>query len=210
MLQNQCDPVHFISFCGAMFAYVKKEKSWEQNFYNIGMAFCYAGRIEDAKKIVSLMDKYIITEQCLFWRRILSSEINYFEKNLEELQRDCEILTSVSKGIRMDKKMKFFLNTALSKFTFLNLEQQGRYQEMYDMHQSSYSYYHSMLVDVKKNYYMCQAAQWMEEYELAEAHRRFVLENGGTLWYKTVLENENETERLDENVYRSEYTDYEP
>ena len=86
--------------------------------------------------------------------------------------------------------MKFFLNVALSQFTSLNLEQQGRYDEMYDLYQSSNSYYNSMLVEVMKNYYMYQAARQMEKNELAEVHRQFVLKNGGTLWYKADLENE--------------------
>lgn len=190
ILQKECDPKHMISWYGALTAYVKNEKGWGEHFYNIGCAFYYAGRIEDAKKIVLLMDKYLMTERDLVLRRLLSAHIHFFEKNPEELQRDCEILTSLSKRIKLNKMMKFFLNGALSQFPFLNLEQQGRYDEIYDLYQSSYSYYQSMLVEVVKNYYMCQAARHSGKNETAEVHRQFVLKNGGTLWYKADLENE--------------------
>ena len=190
ILQSQCDPKHMISLYGALTAYAKSEKGWGVHFYNMGCVFYYVGRIEDAKKIVWLMDKYLVTERDLFLRRLLSTHIDYFEKNQEELQRDCEILTSLSRTIKLNKIMKFFLNVALSQFTSLNLEQQGRYDEMYDLYQSSNSYYNSMLVEVMKNYHMYQAARQMEKNELAEVHRQFVLKNGGTLWYKADLENE--------------------
>lgn len=190
ILQEQCDPEHMISWCGALTAYAKREKGWGEHYYNVGCALYYVGRIEDAKKIVLLMDKYLMTERDLFLRRLLSAHIDYFEKNQEELQRDCEILTSLSKKITLNKMMTFFLNASLSQFRFLNLEQQGRYDELYAAYQVSYSYYNSMLVEVMKNYYMYQAARHTGKNELAESHRQFVLKNGGTLWYKAALENE--------------------
>lgn len=190
IMLSQCDPHHMISYCGALMKHVRREKSWGIQFYNIGAAFYYAGRIEDAKKVVWLMDKYQKTNRDLFLRRLLSGRINFYEKNQEYLQRDCEALTYLSKKVRMDKQTKFFFNVTLSQFKLFDLELQGRYEELYAMYESSYSYHHSMLADVMKNYYMYQAAKNMGNSELAESHRQMVLKCGGTLWYKAALENE--------------------
>ena len=190
ILQSECDPEHMLSWCAALMKYLRKNKAWGEYFYNIGCSLYYAGRIEDAKKVVGLMDKYLTVNRDLYLRSLWNSHIHFYEKNQEELQKDCEDLMNLSKKVRLNKQMKFFLKATLSQIAFLNLEQQGRYEELYEMYKASYSYYQSKLVEVMKNYYMYQAAKGMGKNDIAAFHRQTVLNNGGTLWYKADIENE--------------------
>ena len=190
ILRTECHPEHLLSWYGVLASYYKREKGWGEIFYNIGCALYYMGRIEDAKKIIFLLDKHCKYNTGYLFRYLLSSHINLYEKKQDALKRDCNSLKQVSRRILLGKSAQGLVNSRFLESAILDQELEGNYEKVYGMCEAAKSYNNSMLFQVKKNYYMYQAAMKMGNTELAKIHRDFVLKHGETLWYKTDLENE--------------------
>ncbi|MDO5573224.1 MAG: hypothetical protein Q4G60_04500 [bacterium] len=58
---------------------------------------------------------------------------------------------------------------------------------MYYVYKNLPAYKNNTLTRVKRNYYLYDTAMRMGDTELAEQHKQYILEKGGTLWYKKVL-----------------------
>lgn len=57
-------------------------------------------------------------------------------------------------------------------------------QETITFRQGTVTYGNSMLVKVKKNYFIYRMAMAMGDVQIAEQHKDFILKNGGSLWYR--------------------------
>ena len=69
----------------------------------------------------------------------------------------------------------------------LQIWDNGEYTELYEIIKHTVNPRKTLLSEVKKNYYLYKVASVLGENEKADKHRLFVVENGGGLWYRKEL-----------------------
>lgn len=70
----------------------------------------------------------------------------------------------------------------------LQMYQNGAYMELYNNIYHSVPIRGSLMAEVRKNYQLYPIALLMGDMEKADEHKKFVMQNGGTLWYRAELE----------------------
>lgn len=192
ILLKDCDPVRMLSFYMALIENSKQNKVWRQHFYNICSALYYAGRFDDAKKVLSLFSKYCADNTSRFSHELLCVNFAYHEKEEAALPVHCSRLEELAKIVHPTGAFQVLYTEAMGYDALLQMENAGEYQKIYDMFRQGYtSYYDSMLSEVKANYMMYQMAMAMGDERAAKWHGDFVLENGGSLWYRKEVERQS-------------------
>lgn len=192
ILLKDCDPVRMLSFHMALIANSKQNKIWGQHFYNICSALYYAGRFDDAKKVLSLFSKYCEDNTSRFSYELLCAKFAYHDKEEAALAAHCGRLEELAKIVYPKGAFQVLYKETIGYGALLQLENAGEYQKIYDMFRQGYtSYYNSMLSEVKANYIMYQMAMAMGDEQTAKQHGDFVLKNGGSLWYRKEVERQS-------------------
>lgn len=60
----------------------------------------------------------------------------------------------------------------------------GEYAELYNKIKLAVPFRKSMLSEVKRNYYLYKIALNLGDNEKADEHSKFIIQNGGNLWYR--------------------------
>lgn len=197
ILLVDCDPVRMLSCLTALLSHSNrtKESSWGLHFYNICVSLYYAGRFEDARKILTLFPKYCPDDDNRFKYALLSARLSYYEKDEAALYMHCQYLSERIERIKKKDLDLFYpiYQEAMQYPILLAMEKDGAWQQAYDMLRQTNTAYKpsasSMLSQVKNNYLLYRMAKGMGDEQCATYHRDFVLQNGGSLWYKREIEN---------------------
>lgn len=189
ILLRDCDPVRMLSFHMTLISNSSRNKAWRLHFYNICSALYYAGRFDDAKKVLALFSKYCSDNASRFSYELLCATLSYHEKDEAALSAHCNRLDELAKIVHPTGVFRSLYAEAMGYSILLQLENAKEYQKIYDMFQQGYTSYHdSMLSEVKVNYIMYQMAMAMGDEQTAKQHGDFVLKNGGSLWYRKEVE----------------------
>ena len=189
ILLKDCDPVRMLSFHTALISNSSRNKVWRLHFYNTCSALYYAGRFDDAKKVLALFSKYCSDNASRFSYELLWAKLSYYEKDEAALSAHCKRLEELAKMVHPTGAFRPLYTEAMTYPVLLQLENAKEYQKLYDIFQQGYtSYYDSMISKVKANYMMYQVAMAMGDEQTAKRHRDFVLKNGGSLWYRKAVE----------------------
>lgn len=71
---------------------------------------------------------------------------------------------------------------------YFQLFRDGKYEELYHGIKIAISLRNSLLSKVKQNYYLYKVALLLGDNEKADEHKKFVIQNGGTLWYRLEID----------------------
>lgn len=193
ILLEECNPVKMLSFLGSLLNYSRRSRNWDEHFYNIAMALYYAGRFSDAEKILPLMKQYCPNAAGALRYEMIAADIAYYREDEVELAKHCEELNKIASGIRLKGVNRALYEEKMQYPYLLNGKLGGNYQALYNQYLHAQTMRGSMLGEVKRNYYLYVTASAMGEREKAEQHRQYVLQHGGTLWYKADLEKKPNT-----------------
>lgn len=188
ILLEECNPGKMMSFLGALLIHTHRNKNWDKHFYNIAMALFYGGRFSDVEKILPLLKKYCPGTIGDFKYEAIAANMAYYREDEEELIKHCEVLNKIASGIRLNGFDRAIYEEKMHYPHLLNMKHDQNYPVLYKEYLDAQFMRGSMLGEVRRNYYLYETALAMGDGQRAEQHKKFVLMNGGTLWYKADLE----------------------
>lgn len=194
-LLTDCAPDRMLSCIMALLAHSgrKKSRSWGLHFYNVCTCLYYAGRFEDVRKILPLFPKYCPAEADRFKYELLCARLAYHEQNEQALYMHCHYLNGWAGRLRKRDLFYGIYQETMQYPTLLGMEKNGAWQQAYGMlRQADDAAFQqkrrSMLSKVKANFLLYRMAKGLGDERCAAYHREFVLQNGGSLWYRRGME----------------------
>lgn len=186
-LMNDCDTKKAISLYSALCKYVQAHR-WSPYVYDVAASLYYDGRYEDVVKIIPIMERYAQTDFDHVLIEILYCKLAHHNRDLEGLAQHISILRPLGDRIHLHGIWKHLYFEILEYWELLELEVNKKYKRLYKRYQTSEAYEGSVLNEVKKHYHLAMISNEMNNKELMLQHKEFVLQHGGTLWYKKRLE----------------------
>lgn len=199
-LLKDCDPERMLSCLMALLSHSRKSKSlressrWGIHFYNISTGLYYAGRFEEAERILALFPKYCPDNESRFKYELLCARLAYQRKDEAALSEHCRNLNGWAKVVKTQKVLLALYQEAMQYPVLLWMENKGAYGQAYEeLKKKDTSADKDMLSRVRMQYLLCKMAEGMGDKQAAAVHREFVLRNGGSLWYRKELQKLTET-----------------
>lgn len=189
-INEECNPEKGLSYYMSLASKVKKQKKnlWENSLYCIGLSLFYAGRFEDCKKILPFFDKYCKGPKGGLRYTLLCMILAYQQKDVNALTAHAKALEELLKTHK-EISMQIPCEKALKYPALLDLKERGEYEAVHGL-LSSYSTAQKVPVMTKviNNYCLYHTAKAAGMEKEAAEHKAFVLEYGGTTFYKKELE----------------------
>lgn len=191
ILNKDCDPIRFLAYYGTLLSYynnnMKKEGTWELVFYNIAMGFYYADRMEEAETVLGLLKKYCPSSAGCFYNEIIEAYLASVKGDMQEARDHYLQAGQIGKYLRPTIMPKCFYERLSFYPEWIQMYQDGLYKELYNSVENTSVWDYVLISKVMQNYYLYRIAMLLGDKEQADAHKNFVLENGGRLWYRTEL-----------------------
>lgn len=187
-LLRECDPNRFLSLYSMMLSYANK-RNWELHFYNLAINLYYAGRFEDAEKVQSLLAKYCPSNKGRLYYAMIALDLAIHKQDLEveDVVHHCLIMDELRKKVHLKRVVYFICLGKMRYPMYFQLFRDKKYEELYHGIKIAVSLRNSLLGEVKRNYYLYKIALLLGDNEKADEHKKFVMQNGGTLWYPREL-----------------------
>ena len=194
---EECYPEKGLARC---YYYLKKFRRKlcliEGVYVGMGTSLFYQGKYNDVVQVIKLLDCNCNSLLSINGREILRMMVaGSYEK--QEVLDDC---FSTMKKIAAKSKRKN-LNDKLFELIRVNeenalLQKQGKLKELYDKELAGFKKDSSILTKVAYAHYLYQLAKELRYDDNMEEYKSFVLENGGTTWFKRSFEEGYEIEEL--------------
>lgn len=192
---DDCEPEKFLPVMRAFVCMGKRKKSRAQNFYNLINSLLLLGEDEKAEKCLELMDVYCDEKLALPLKHILKMDLYLYRKDFESI---ASLYLEMQKMV-FDKKVPQYLemsyNMRISYFECTSLYLQKQYEGLLNLLENLKEDPRHHLGFVRVNYYKYVIATLLGDDEKAQQYRAYVLEHGGTTWYrKKCLESDDSKE----------------
>lgn len=184
LLVRDCDPDHFLSYYSAVLQSAGRQKKWEGHIYNMVQGLFYAGQFEKAGHLVKLYEEECRSAEGDFRHDLAGALLAYHAGNLELLKHYAALLGNESQRVRMNAELCDELDEAKALPHFLELEQKGQWQELYDAVSRARFYDALPLGQLKKHVCLEKAARGMQDTEKAGMHGNYVRAHAGTTFYR--------------------------
>ncbi len=182
-LTRDCDPERFLSYYSALLSSAGRQKKWESHIYNVAEGLFYLGRFDQAGELIRLYESDCKSFEGDFRHDLISTLLAHQAGNLGELKRCAALLADEGPRMRLNGELCDELDEALALPRFLEMETDGRWQELFDA-VSGAAFYRSLpLGQLKKAAYLAKAAEGMGDREKALEYRGYVREHAGTTFY---------------------------
>ncbi len=188
ILLQECDPNRLLSLYSVLLSYANK-RNWEVHFYNLAQNLYYAGRFEDAEKVQSLLAKYCPSNKGRLYHAMIALDLAVHRQDLEleDVVNQCLMMYELGEKVYL-KGMRYFIYSGKMRYPmYFQLFRDKKYEELYDGIKVAVLFRNSLLGEVKRNYYLYKIALLLGDNEKADEHKKFVMQNGGTLWYPREL-----------------------
>lgn len=189
---QDCDVVKFLEIYSYLISAGKPRHNWwGVYFYNLGRGLLAAGRMEDAEKVHSLMAKYCTDTWGQFYYEMMAIELTGYKKNYEEMEAHCQKASYVQSSLQLKAPLQSRYTEIMQYPHFVQLSNRGEYQELYNLLSQYEARAQSMAAKVSKNFYLYKIALLLGNREKAEEHKAFVIQKGGSLWYRSAVMTES-------------------
>lgn len=189
---QDCDVVKFLEIYSYLISAGKPRHNWwGVYFYNLGRGLLAAGRMEDAEKVHSLMAKYCTDTWGQFYYEMIAIELTGYKKNYEEMEAHCQKASYVQSSLQLKAPLQSRYTEIMQYPHFVQLSNRGEYQELYNLLSQYEARAQSMAAKVSKNFYLYKIALLLGNREKAEEHKAFVIQKGGSLWYRSAVMTES-------------------
>lgn len=189
---QDCDVVKFLEIYSYLISAGKPRRNWwGVYFYNLGRALLAADRMEDAEKVHSLMAKYCTDTWGQFYYEMIAIELTGYKKNYEEMEAHCQKASYVQSSLQLKAPLQSRYTEIMQYPHFVQLSNRGEYQELYNLLSQYEARAQSMAAKVSKNFYLYKIALLLGNREKAEEHKAFVIQKGGSLWYRSAVMTES-------------------
>lgn len=188
VLLQECDPNRVLSLYSTLVSYAKN-RNWEIHFYNLAQNLYYAGRFEDAEKVQSLLLKYCPSNKGKLYYEMIGIDLAIHRQDLEveDVTSHCLIMAELGKKVKLKGTMYLIYSGKMRYPMCFQLFRDKKYEDLYNGIKIAITLKNSLLTEVKRNYYLYKVALLLGDNEKAEEHKKFVMQNGGTLWYPKEL-----------------------
>lgn len=193
-LLTDCDPFRMLSCIMALLSHSnrKKSRSWGLHFYNVCTCLYYAGRFEDVRKILPLFPQYCPAAADRVKYELLCARLAYHERNEQALYTHCNYLSGWAGRLGKRDFLYDIYQETMQYPMLLRMEKDGAWEQAYEMLRQTDAAAERpgrfMLSRVKINFLLYRMAKSMGDERRAAYHRDFVLQNGGSLWYRRGVE----------------------
>ena len=186
VMLDKCDPNTAVDRF-VVFANHSSLRSWSQNYYNVGNALFYAGRFSEARSVAYVIKNHKENFTDAFYAEMLGSQLCAQAGDIDGLERHIAQIRTLSKDIKSSSpELRFLYSEALQLPRYAYLEMDHAYQTMYNelLEDDKGA---TMLRRVEKAYRLVGLAAKLGMREKEQEYRQFVLENGGTTFFKREL-----------------------
>ncbi|SFU67365.1 hypothetical protein SAMN02910342_01331 [Butyrivibrio sp. INlla21] len=157
-------------------------------YLEAGSALANMGRFDDTAKIIRLIDSNCNSAVSILYRQYLISLIAEYYNEFDILNECVITANKLSKKLsRYSIAAKLYDRMSLNADISLLLKQE-KFQELYNMLSSYFSTAQYPLREVSIAYYLYHLLNKMGDRDKALEYKKYVLENGGAMWYKKALE----------------------
>ena len=192
ILTQDCDVVKFLELYSYLMSGAKPWNNyWGVFYYNLGRGLFAAGRMEDAEKVHSLIAKYCTDTWGQFYYEMIAIDLAGYKKNYEEMEAHCQKASYVQNGLQLKTSLRSRYMEIMQYPHFVQLSNRGEYQELYNLLSQYEAKAQSMAAKVSKNFYLYKIALLLGNGEKAKEHKAFVIQNGGSLWYRSAVMTES-------------------
>lgn len=188
ILLKDCDPVRGLALYGNLVSYTKRQSNWELHFYNLASLLYYAGRFDDVIRVQSLLQKYCPGNLGQLYYEMIETELALYKMNIEEVEKHCANMQRLSKSVHLKGIIQLLYFQKMQYPVLMQMRNRGEYTELYDKIKQAVSAQRSLLIEVKQNYYLYKIASVLGDEEKMEEHGKFIIQRGGTLWYRQEIE----------------------
>ncbi|WP_026652981.1 hypothetical protein [Butyrivibrio proteoclasticus] len=186
-LTNDCNPEKFLSTNMALFSHAYKKRNFYLHFANIVTGLLFAGRVEDAVKVLEVMKKYCTDGTGQLFYEIASCDVALFREDLEDLKAHTDCLTEFA---RRGAVSSHFMKIYKAKTTYYQLVfaySEGRFDEVNWGIDALFEPAKTNNIRVKRAYYKYRCLCSLGFNDKAEECRKVVLSLGGSTWYARSL-----------------------
>ena len=188
ILFESCDPVRALAWYGNLIFYTRRKSNWELHFYNVAILLYYSGRIEDAKKVQLLQQKYCPGNLGRMYYEMIEAKLALYMMDREKIENHCSNMYQLSKSVRLKGMMRYLYMERMQYPMLIQMRDRGEYTELYNYILHAVSVRKSLLTEVERNYYLYKVASILGDSEKMHEHRAFVIQRGGALWHRQEME----------------------
>lgn len=203
-VQKECSPDEGLTrYCYYLQKIRKKKINLSGIYFYVGMALVRSGQNNAAGKIIKLIDLNCKDKNSIFFRECIRSLVAEYYMDAESLH-DCattvqKLKIRIKKGSMVEKEYNRLLLNDNFAFEFEN----GKYEELRKELTARFNEEKILLDKVSIAYKIYLLAKKTEDTDKAEECRRYILENGGTTWYRKAVE-----DGFAREMKKSDFPDY--
>ena len=183
LLFEQCNAQRAVDLRVLFSEKTNNEKRWARCYYGVADALFYAGRFDEARAVARILEKYGTTEVAQFYTETIYCKLCCHAGDLDGMETHAGKLNRVQDAAP-DAEARQLLAENLILVRLLRLECEGAHREAYDAFAKYQSPHPCKLSEVERNYHQARMANLLGMRQEAQQHRHFVMEWGGTTYYK--------------------------
>ena len=159
-------------------------RTWSQNYHNVGNALFYAGRFSEARAVAYVIKNNAQNNIDFFYAEMLGCRLCSQAGDVEGLEQHIAKMKTFAKDVKSNSpELRFFYAEAMALPHYAYLEADHAYQTFYNelIEEDKGS---TMLRKVEKAYRLRTLAGKLGKPDKEREYREFVLENGGTTFFR--------------------------
>lgn len=181
---DDCNPEKFLPVIRAFVYMSKRKKSRVQNFFNMINSLLLLGEDEKAQKCLELMDAYCDENLSLPYKHILKMDLYLYRKDFDSIAKLYPEMLKMVSDKKIPPYLNLFYNMRIGYFECTSLYLQKQYESLMYLLENLKQDPSRHLGYVKVNYYRYAIATLLDDQDKAKSCKNYVLEHGGTTWYK--------------------------